>query len=244
MTISGLPDAISVSLATHGRPGVAIAAMQPSEYTAALIQVLQNRIAWAQGADALEVGSGSGVVLAALGMLGATSLCGVEIEPTGIAAAVGLMIEVDRPAELHHGSIWEPVIGRRFDLIAANLPHFPMPRQPFGKRLPSWSSGGPDGRGLLNAFLAGLPEHLAPGGRAIITHNAFVDLAQTRDILAEHSLALRIALTVLVHIPREKLDLMTSEILRAEEGRSIHRYGPYAFANMHVVEIAEPAALV
>jgi release factor glutamine methyltransferase len=30
---------------------------------------------------------------------------------------------------------------------------------------------------------------------------------------------------------------MTPSVLRAEQGRSIHRYGPYAFGDMHVVEL-------
>ena len=46
-----------------------------------------------------------------------------------------------------------------------------------------------------------------------------------------------------MNIPGPKLDLMTPAILRSEEERSIHRYGPYAFGEVHVVEIAAPDAL-
>ena len=56
-------------------------------------------------------------------------------------------------------------------------------------------------------------------------------------------LALRVAATTLVYIPDEKLDLMTDSVLLAEDGKSIHRYGPYAFAEMHIVEIGEPDTL-
>jgi hypothetical protein len=31
---------------------------------------------------------------------------------------------------------------------------------------------------------------------------------------------------------------MTRSLLVAEQGRSIHRYGPYAFGEVHIVEIA------
>ena len=41
----------------------------------------------------------------------------------------------------------------------------------------------------------------------------------------------------------EKLALMTRDILFAEEGRSIYRYGSYAFGEMHIVEIGSPEAL-
>jgi len=224
----------------------AFPALRPSEYTAALIQVLRARADWVRGANALEIGSGSGVVLAVLDALGAAALCGIDIEPEAMASGERLLQKLGRGgcAELHQGDMWLPVLGRRFDLIAANLPHFPMaPTAALGERLPSWSSGGPGGRSLLDRFLIGLPAHLAPGGRAIITHNAFIDLERSRAIVDRAGFTLRVAGTVLVNIPGPKLDLMTPAILRSEEERSIHRYGPYAFGEVHVVEIAAPDAL-
>ncbi len=219
--------------------------LRPSEYTAALIQVLRARAAWAKGAAALEIGLGSGVVLAALGALGAASLCGVDIEGEAVAAGARLLhaLGYGECARLHRGDMWAPLAGRRFDRIAANLPHFPMEAGGMAGRLPSWSCGGADGRRLLDRFLAGLPAHLAPGGRAVITHNAFVGLDRSRVLAGQGGLALRIAMTVLVHISRDKLALMTPGILAAEDERTIHRYGPYAFAEMHVVELARPEAL-
>jgi len=220
----------------------AVAALRPSEYTSALIQVLRARAEWANGANVLEIGSGSGVVLAALGALGAASLCGIDIEEEAVESGALLLRQLGHGnnAHLHHGDMWLPVAGRRFDLIAANLPHFPMEHGGFAGRLPSWSSGGPSGRSLLDRFLNGLAAHLAPGGRAVITHNAFVDLDLSRSLVSQSGLSLRIALTVLVNIPSDKLSLMTRRVLCAEEGRSIHRYGPYAFAELHIVEIGSP----
>jgi release factor glutamine methyltransferase len=221
------------------------AALRPSEYTAALIQVLRARGAWVRGANALEIGSGSGVVLAALGALGAASLCGIDIESEAVASSALLLrgLGHGENARMYHGDMWLPVTGRRFDLIAANLPHFPMEAGEFAGRRPSWSSGGPDGRRLLDRFLDGLAAHLAPGSRAIITHNAFVDLELSRAMVARDGLSLRVAMTVLIQIPSEKLALMTRSILCFEEGRSIYRYGPYAFAEMHIVEIGTAASL-
>jgi release factor glutamine methyltransferase len=215
------------------------AALRPSEYTAALIQVLRVHADRIRGARVLEIGSGSGVVLAALGALGAASLCGVDIEDEAIASSSLLLGDLGHAgiAELYCGDMWQPVAGRRFDIIGANLPHFPMDPAEVAGRLPTWSSGGADGRLLLDTFLAGLAEHLAPGGRAVITHNAFVDLERSRDLLARSGLSLRIALTTLVNIAPEKLERMTADVLRAEDGRTIHRYGPYTFGDVHIVEI-------
>lgn len=224
---------------------LALAALRPSEYTAALIQVLKARPGLVRGSTALEIGSGSGVVLAALAGLGASSLCGIDIEEDAVTSGMLLLAELghDKTTELYVGDMWLPVEGRRFDLIVANLPHFPMRRTELPGRLPSWSSGGSNGRALLDPFLENLAEHLAEGGRAIIAHNAFVDLDRSCEILAGSGLALRTVLTNLVYIPDEKLARMARDVLAAHDGRTVLRYGPYAFGEMHIVEIARAEVL-
>jgi methylase of polypeptide subunit release factors len=219
-------------------PHTVVPALRPSEYTAALIQVLRAQPEKVRGARVLEIGSGSAVILAALGALGAASLCGVDIEPDAVDAGALLLDELGHAtAELHQGDMWLPVAGRSFDLIVANLPHFPMSPVEVAGRLPTWSSGGSDGRWLLDAFLEGLPVHLAPDGRAVITHNAFVGLERTKAIAGQHGLAMRIVLTTLVYIPGDKIGRITPAVLSTEQGRSLHRYGPYTFGDMHIVEL-------
>ncbi len=219
-------------------PSPTVPALRPSEYTAALIQVLRAEPEKVRGAHVLEIGSGSAVVLAALGALGAASLCGVDIEHDAVEAGGLLLDQLGHAgAELHQGDMWLPVAGRRFDLIVANLPHFPMAPVEVAGRLPTWSSGGNDGRWLLDAFLEGLPVHLAPGGRSVMTHNAFVGLERSREIAERHGLELRVVLTALIYIPGDKVRRMTQGVLRAEQGRSLHRLGPYMFGDLHVVEL-------
>jgi len=219
--------------------------LRPSEYTAALIQGLRRRAGWVRGANVLEIGSGSGVVLSALGALDAASLCGIDIEGAAVAAAAVLLHQQGYTgiSEIHHGDLWSPVAGRRFDLIVANLPHFAMEPTELPGRLPSWSDGGLDGRRVLDRFLAGLGAHLSPRGRAVITHNAFVGLDLSRAALAPQELSLRIAATTLVHLPAARRLAMTPAVLKREQNRTIHRFGPYTFAEMHVVEIGRAAAL-
>jgi release factor glutamine methyltransferase len=232
-----LPDSRSVVVPLL--PAV-VPTLRPSEYTSALIQVLRADVDRIRGARVLEVGCGSGAVLAALGAMGAAHLCGIDIEDNAIAGSTRLLEGLGHGAiaELHCGDLLRPVAGRRFDLIVANLPHFPMQPAEIGGRLPTWSSGGADGRSLLDPFLAGLADHLAPGGRAVITHNAFDDLGRSRDLAAASGLVLRVVFTTLVYISPEKLVRMTGEVLRAEEGLTIHRYGPYTFGELHIVEIS------
>ncbi|WP_422001657.1 methyltransferase domain-containing protein [Reyranella sp.] len=216
------------------------AALQPSEYTAALIQVLQARRDCVRGASVLEVGSGSGVVLAALGALGAAQLCGIDIEEDAVSSGMLLLAELghSEAAEFYLGDMWLPVAGRRFDMVVANLPHFPMERADVPGRLPTWSAGGASGRALLDPFLEGLDGHLGEDGRAFITHNAFVGLERSRVVLARSGLEMRSVLKTLVYISPEKRERMTNAVMRIEDGCTIHCYGPYAFGEMHVVEIA------
>lgn len=217
--------------------------LRPSEYSAALIQVLLDRPEAVAGAHALEIGFGSGVVLAALARLGAASLCGVDCEGDALQAGTMMLRQAGAQAELHQGALWAPVIGRRFDLIVANLPHFPTEAQEFPGRLPSWSHGGHDGRDLLNPFLDGLAAHLSPAGRAVITHNAFVGLDETERRLAAQGLSARIAHSVLLALPQEKCAAMSPEIRAREEGRTIYGLGGYSFARMHILDIGAAQAV-
>ncbi|MCA0303099.1 MAG: methyltransferase domain-containing protein [Proteobacteria bacterium] len=221
-----------------------LAALRPSEYTAALIHALQARADRVRGGAVLEIGSGSGVVLAALGALGAASLCGIDIEEDAVDAGMLLLAELGHGAvsELHQGDMWLPVAGRRFDLIVANLPHFPMERHEVLGRRPTWSAGGNNGRALLDRFLEGLDAHLLQGGCAVVTHNAFVGMDRTREMLRARGMTMAVVQSILVGIPDEKMGRMTPSVLAAELGRTLHRFGPYCFGEVNVLEIARIGA--
>lgn len=72
--------------------------------------------------------------------------------------------------ELLHGSLLEPVAGRRFDLIASNPPFVLTPPAVREAGLPLMEyrdAGGP----ILPALVAGLGEHLEPGASAVMLGN-------------------------------------------------------------------------
>ena len=213
---------------------------EPSEYTALLIQALHLRASRVAGANVLEIGVGSGVVLRALAALGAACINGVDLEEQAIKCSRAMLTGV--PGKLvgtiQVGDMWEPVAGRKFDLIVANLPQFPTEHSAFPTRLPSWSAGGVDGRRLLDRFLDELDRYLVASGTALLTHNGFVDVEQSRLRLAAAGFKLRPVVTAFVHIGPDKLACL-SPVLRARfDGRSLHQYGPHLFAEVHVLEIA------
>jgi release factor glutamine methyltransferase len=213
--------------------------LRPSEHTAALLQTLLGMRDFVRGAEVLEIGSGSGVVLAALAGMGAATLCGIDSEDQAVRAGEALLrsLGAGALAEFRRGNLWGPAADRQFDLVVANLPHFPCEASDFPGRLPSWSDGGRDGRRLLDPFLDGLARHLAPSGRAVITHNGFVDLARTRRRLARDGLTARIARTVMLTLPIDKRDRMTTEIRIREEGRTIRSLGRYSFGRVDILDI-------
>ena len=72
--------------------------------------------------------------------------------------------------ELLHGSLLEPVVGRRFDLIASNPPFVLTPPAVREAGLPLMEyrdAGGP----ILPGLVAGLAEHLEPGATAVMLGN-------------------------------------------------------------------------
>jgi len=222
---------------------VPVPAMRPSEYTSALIQALRGEPNRVRGKQVLEIGSGSGVVLAVLSSLGAASVCGIDIEQDAIDAGSRLLSGLGHDnAEFHRGDMWRPVAGRRFDLIVANLPNSPHPQVSISGRPPNWSAGGRDGRLLVDAFIEGLRAHLVPGGRALMTHNSYIGLDRSREAARVRGLSFDVRLSILVYVPEEKLALMTPSIVQAEEGRSLYSYGPYTFGEIHIVEFGAPDA--
>lgn len=72
--------------------------------------------------------------------------------------------------DLRHGSLLEPVAGERFDLIVTNPPFVITPRST-AQEAWTYRDGGRAGDTLLAELLAGLPAHLAPGGRAVMLAN-------------------------------------------------------------------------
>jgi release factor glutamine methyltransferase len=75
-----------------------------------------------------------------------------------------------------------------------------------------------------------------------MTHNSYIGLDRTQAAAREHGLSCDVCLSILVYVPEEKLALMTPSIVEAEEGRSLHSFGPYTFGEIHIVEFGAPDA--
>ncbi|CAM2989939.1 methyltransferase [Actinomyces slackii] len=122
-------------------------------------------------ASALDLGCGCGIqslyLLRHAERVTATDLSERALAFTAFNAA--LAGDADR-LELLAGSLLEPVAGRRFDLIATNPPFVLTPTAVREAGLPLMEyrdAGGP----ILPGLLAGLGDHLEPGGIAVALGN-------------------------------------------------------------------------
>lgn len=214
---------------------------RPSEYTAFLLHTLETEARHLVHGTVLEIGVGSGAVLATLGALGADRLVGTDIDPDAVTQAATLLGKVGQAAELLVGDLWTPLAGRRFDLIVANPPQFATIAPAYPGRPPSWSQGGPDGRSVMDSLLRGLGRHLAPGGHAILAHNAFLGTAATAQLLAEQGLAMRRVASALMPLAPEKRAVMTPAVLDGAGHDAVRRLGKHTFIAADILDISSNA---
>jgi release factor glutamine methyltransferase len=213
---------------------------RPSDYTAALLFHIRSRAAALPLENVLEVGTGSGVILASLLALGAKRAAGVDIEPAAVQTTQELLRNDgyhDR-ARVVQGDMWLPFPGERFDLVVSNLPQFAAERVDADGRLPTWSAGGMDGRTAVDRFLRGLPDHLAANGVAIMTHNVFIDLARTQAMVEAWGMQARSMYSASSPHSVQKMATLNPQVLERHTGGSIHRIGRYWFVDFDIVEIS------
>ena len=212
----------------------------PSEYTAALLLYIRKHAAHVHSSRALDMGTGSGVVMATLLAMGAQSALGVELEALAVEAAQKLLNQEGllANASLVQGDMWAACGDARFDLVVTNLPQFATDHVAGDGRLASWSAGGTDGRRSVDRFLNGLGRHLAPGGLAVMTHNVFLDIGKTLATLDPLGLQARVAYCASAPLPLHKLVSLSPQVLARFTGQGIHKMGNYWFVDFDIVEIS------
>lgn len=148
-------------------------------------------------ATILDMGTGSGIIGLSLALAfpdARVTLADVSPDALALARenAEKLAIPGER-LEFVSTDLFAALDGRRFDLIAANLPYIAADEiptlAPEVQRDPVLAlDGGPLGTELIERFLAALPEHLTPGGFTALEVGAgqTEGLAETMRRLALH----------------------------------------------------------
>jgi len=135
-------------------------------------------------ASALDLCSGSGAVAVAAALRGVRSVTAVDVHRRSAwAARLNARLNGVSVRALH-GDLFEPVKGRRFDLITANPPYVPAPPDVARQRGDRAWNAGRDGRALLDRIIERLPEHLTPGGCALLVQSSVTGTRETLDRLS------------------------------------------------------------
>lgn len=208
----------------------------PTEYTSMINLFLNNNSGKVFNKSICEIGTGNGIIAANAAMLGAARITVSDVEESALMTAKKCISSIDnvtKKVEYFHGALWEPFEEQTFDLILANLPHFPGETVTLSDRLPSWSSGGSDGRKLLDPFIEGITRHLTINGLAVFTHNRFVGLDKTRDKLKRLDLNMYTDHEALIFIPTMKAAYLTHGV--DGYGDDIVNIGRYTFGRVDLI---------
>jgi release factor glutamine methyltransferase len=122
--------------------------------------------------DALELCTGSGAVALEMAAAGA-GVTAIDVSRRSVATVrLNAVLRGLRVRALR-GSLFAPVAGETFDLIATNPPYVPAPTDDLpehGARR-AWDAGR-DGRALIDPICDGAAAHLKPGGSILIVHSS------------------------------------------------------------------------
>jgi SAM-dependent methyltransferase len=146
--------------------------------------------------EVLDLGCGPGTLALVAARQGAHRAVGTDINARAVAFARLNARLNGVAAEFHAGDLYEPVRGRRFDLVVAQPPYVIQPEHTGAV---TYLHGGPRGEDLVLRALAGLPALLAPGGRGILLVDVPLPAAEPlathyRRALADPALDLVLAL--------------------------------------------------
>ncbi len=135
-----------------------------------------------EGAEVLDLGCGSGIgsVIAAPS---AAHVVASDINPAAVRnARINVLLHGhEAQVEVLVSDLFEQLEGRRFDRILFNPPFYAgAPRDDLDR---AWR-----GEGLFERFAAQLPQHLKPGGRALVVFSSAGDLSGLLAAFRAHEL--------------------------------------------------------
>jgi release factor glutamine methyltransferase len=143
----------------------------------------------------LELGTGCGISSLVNASRNPTNyVLGVDINPHAIRnAEYNARHNRIKNARFSHSNLFSHVPKLRFDGILFNPPYLPTNEEVEEEHHARLAlDGGKDGREIIDKFISVLPEHLLPGGKALMVHSSINGLSQTMDLAQEKDLSIEV----------------------------------------------------
>jgi len=153
---------------------------EPAEDTFLLADNLDVR----EGDRVLEIGTGTGLVAIRASEKG--DVTATDVNPAAVKCTQENAIINGVELTVLQGDLFDPVEGKKFDVIIFNTPYLPATGDDAtGDVLDLAWNGGPDGRMVIDRFLDEVPAHLKPGGRVQLVQSSLSDTEKTLQKLAD-----------------------------------------------------------
>ncbi|HMK53502.1 MAG TPA: HemK2/MTQ2 family protein methyltransferase [Methanobacteriaceae archaeon] len=138
--------------------------------------------------EVLEIGTGTGII-AIIAARTARNVVATDINPHAIECTTkNLIANRIFNVELKEGDLFEPVVGKKFNLIIFNTPYLPTDEDEKKDDLNAAWDGGSDGRKVIDRFLSGILDHLEDKGRLFMVQSSLSDVAKTLTSLEQMGL--------------------------------------------------------
>lgn len=141
------------------------------------------------GVTVLDLGTGSGHLAVVAALAGASAVAVDVSRRAVVSARLNGRLNGVRVTALR-GDLFEPVAGRRFDVIVSNPPYLPHPDEALPRRgLRRAVDAGPRGRAFIDRICAQAGDHLRPGGVLLLVHSSVCGEGRTLGALAAAGLS-------------------------------------------------------
>jgi release factor glutamine methyltransferase len=138
------------------------------------LELLAGELADRTAPAVVDLGTGSGAIaLAVKHRHPAAQASAVDFSDAALAVARANAERLELGVEFHPGSWWQPLAGRRFDLVLSNPPYIAGddPHLAALTYEPSLAlTPGGDGLDAIRAIVDGAPAHLRPGSWLLLEH--------------------------------------------------------------------------
>lgn len=183
---------------------VSAAVLVPRPETETLVDWALELLA-GRPADVVDLGTGSGAVaLAVKHRCAAARVTASDASAAALAVARGNAERLGLAVDFVAGDWWQPLAGRRFDLVLSNPPYVAgddahlaaLRHEPRGALTPEG-----DGLDALRRIIAGAPDHLRTGAWLLLEHG-YDQAVAAQQLLADRGFAAAVTRHDLAGLPR------------------------------------------